>query len=142
MTKTKKEFLNKYASNPELARKVFNQMSASWKEIIKYPEDFRDAGAGVGGFIYYNETVPFAKQNMTLITRALHEFEQEIGMPLKKPTDDETQYLNWLAWFALENTIDDVIQYKESDIDMYPKYVTPNTKTKFNPGWKKNVWGV
>jgi len=114
MSKTKKEFLEKYARHPELAKKVFRQMGADWKEIIKYPEDYRDAGAGVSGFIYYSETVPFAKRNLVLIMNSLNEFEHETGSPLKKPTDDKTQFYNWLSWFALESVIDDVICYKES----------------------------
>lgn len=130
MAKTKKEFLERFSSNPKLARKVFNQMGQSWSDIIEYPEDFRDASAGVSGFIYYKDTVAFAKRNLALITKALHEFEQEIGTPLKKPTDDETQYLNWLAWFALENTIDEVIQYKES-----------GSSSLRELGWQKNYWG-
>lgn len=128
--KTKKEFLERFASHPELAKKVFRQMGVDWKEIIEYPEDFRDASSGVSGFVYYRDTVPFAKRNMVLITKALHDFEQEMGTPLKKPTDDETQYLNWLAWFALENTIDEVMGYKES-----------GSSSLRNIGWQKNYWG-
>lgn len=128
--KTKKEFLERFASNPTLAKKVLNQIGESWNNIIRYPEDYRDASVGVSGFIYYKDTVAFAKRNLALITKALHEFEQEIGTPLKKPTDDETEYLNWLAWFALENTIDDVIQYKES-----------GSSSLRTPGWQKNYWG-
>ena len=110
--KTKKEFLEGSRS-PKLAQKVLNQMGMTWKEIIDNPEDYRDASAGVSGFIYYNETVEFAKDNLVLIMNALNEFETETGAPLDKPTDDETQYYNWLSWFALENTISDIIDFKE-----------------------------
>ncbi len=110
--KTKIEFL-KNCRNPELAKKVLNQMGEEWKEIISRPEDFRDASAGVSGFIYYSETIPFAKRNLVLIINALNEFEQDCGL-LGKPTDDETQYYNWLSWFALENTIDDIMNFKEA----------------------------
>ena len=107
---TKKSFLEQ-TNNSELAKKVLNQMSASWKEIIQFPQDYRDASGGVGGFIYYNETLPFAKRNLILIQNALNEFEQECGL-LDKPTD-ECGYYNWLAWFALENTINNIICFTE-----------------------------
>lgn len=107
---TKKEFLEQ-SRNPELAKRVLKQMGADWKEIIAYPEDYRNAGAGVSGFIYYSETEKFAKRNIELILKALNEFEEEIGEPLKKDNDN---YLNWLSWFALENTIQEIMDYKES----------------------------
>ena len=110
--KTKKEFIEN-CQHPELANKVLNKMGASWNEIIEHPYDYRNAGDGVSGFIYYSETVPFAKSNLVLIQNVLNEFELECGV-LKKPTDDETQYYNWMAWFALENTIQEIIYYKEN----------------------------
>lgn len=112
MEKRKKIFLEK-CRYPELARRVLDQMGESWNNIIKYPEDFRDAGAGVSGFVYYSDTVPFSKRNLVLIMNALNDFENEIGSPLNKPTDDETAFYNWLAWFALENTIQEIIDFKE-----------------------------
>ena len=106
---TKTKFLEN-CRHPELAKKVLAQIEASWDEIIEHPEDYRDAGAGVSGFIYYNETEPFAKRNIELILKALAEFEDEIGEPLKK---DNNNLLNWYAWFALENTIQEIIDFKE-----------------------------
>jgi len=108
--KTKKEFLNDFSRNSELAKKVLNQMGASWQEIKECPYNYRDAGAGVSGFIYYSETEPFAKRNIELILQTLNEFEQEMGEPLKK---DNNNLLNWYAWFALENTIQEIIDYLE-----------------------------
>ena len=109
MKLTKKNFL-KECGNPELANKVLNQMGADWKELIKYPEDYRDAGNGVSGFIYYSETEPFAKRNIELILKVLAEFEEDCGT-LNKPKEN---ILNWYSWFALENTIQDVIYFKEN----------------------------
>ena len=97
---------------PELAKKVLNQLGASFADLIECPIDYRDAGAGVSGFIYYSETVPFAKRNLMLIMNALNEFESECGL-LNKPTDDETAYYNWLAWFALETTVQEVMDMLE-----------------------------
>ena len=111
--KTKKEFLEN-CQHRELAEAVLKQMGEDWKELIYRPEEFRDASTGISGFIYYSDTCKFAKDNLLLIINALNEFEHEIGSPLDKPTDDETQYLNWLSWFALENTIDQIMQYKDN----------------------------
>jgi len=108
--KTKKEFLEN-SNTPELAKEVFNQMGASWKEFSEYPQDYRDASAGVNGFIYYSETEPFAKRNIELILEALNEFEEEIGEPLKK---DNNNLLNWYAWFALEHVVGQVMDYVEN----------------------------
>ena len=93
-----------------LFRAVMRQMSASWREVWANPTDYRDAGAGVGGFIYCCDTEPFAKRNLLNILLELTEFEEELGEPLKKDADSP---LNWYAWFALEHTIDKVIQAKE-----------------------------
>jgi len=93
-----------------LFRAVMRQMSPSWDEVWNYPTDYRDASAGVGGFIYYSETEPFAKRNIENIVKVLNDFEQEIGEPLKKDNDN---LMNWFAWFALETIIDRVMRYKE-----------------------------
>lgn len=93
-----------------LFRAVMRQMSAEWSDIWEYPENYRDAGLGVGGFIYYGETEIFAKRNMPDILAVLWDFEEEIGEPLKKDTDNP---LNWLAWFALESIIQKVMDYKD-----------------------------
>lgn len=110
--KTKKEFLNDFTRYPELARKVLNQMGNSWAEIIEYPHDYRDASAGVSGFIYYSETHRFAKRNIGLILEAIGDFQDETGCSFdgEKLTD-----LNWLAWFALESVMQEVIDYKEDE---------------------------
>lgn len=94
----------------KLFRAVIRQMSASWEEVWVHPMDYRDAGSGVGGFIYYCDTEPFAKRNLVEILQVLNEFEDDIGEPLKKDRDN---LLNWYAWFALEYIIDRVMVYKE-----------------------------
>jgi len=111
MKRTKKDFLENHCSCPELAKKVLNQMTVSWSEIIQYPMDYRDASVGIGGFIYYTETEGFAKRNIELILETLEEFEEELGEPLKKNNTGST--LNWYAWFALEYVIDEVVRYIE-----------------------------
>lgn len=113
--KTKKDFLENYSSNADLAKKVINQIGLNWKDLIEHPNDYRDASAGVSGFIYYYDTVRFAKRNLVLIMNVLNDFESQCGLLTNKPTDDETQYYNWLAWFALETVIHEVINYIESN---------------------------
>lgn len=103
--KTKKEFLSDYSSNPELARKTLNVGGVDWSDLKENITDYMDASSGsVTGLIYYEDTVKFAKKNHLLILQALQGFEDEIGEPLNKPNPtEETQYFNWLAWFAWEN---------------------------------------
>ena len=94
-----------------LSLAVMRQMGATWNELWEHPEDFRDASAGISGFIYYSETEPFAKRNLENIVLCLNDFESEIGEPLKK---DKDNLLNWYAWFALEHIIDRIMMYKEN----------------------------
>jgi len=92
-----------------LFRAVVRQVG-DWQSMVENPEDYRDAGAGVSGFIYYSETQPFAKRNIEDILACLNDFEQEIGEPLKKDNDN---LLNWYAWFALEHIVQKIMDYKE-----------------------------
>lgn len=116
--KTKKDFLENYASNSELAQKTLNQGGLSWLEIKEMGWDAYTVNTGsVPGMIYYADTVSFAKKNHFLILQALDRFEDETGGRLKnKPSlTDEAQYFNWLAWFAWENTMSEVLSYLEID---------------------------
>lgn len=115
--KTKKDFLENYASIPDLAKKVLTAGGLSWDEINEMGWDAYDAGTGsVPGMIYYSDTVKFAKTNHLLILQALDNFEQEYGRLENKPSPlDEDYYFNWLAWFAWENTISEVLSYLEID---------------------------
>ena len=83
-----------------------------WDSIYEYPMDYRDASAGVSGFIYYTDTEKFFKDNCIEILEVLAEFEDEIGEPLEKDTDN---LANWYSWFALEHTIQKIIDYKEEN---------------------------
>lgn len=114
MKLTKNNFI-KHSSNPELTRAVLNQCGVDWEDLLEYPYDYMDAGNGVSGFIYYSETVPFAQKHLVLIMNAINEYENDIGEPLKKPTDDETQFYNWLAWFALESVVNEIVMFKENN---------------------------
>ena len=67
--------------------------------------------------IYYSDTVKFAKKNHLSILQLLDEFENETGAKLEsKPSaKDETQYFNWLAWFAWENMYSELLNYLEEE---------------------------
>ena len=112
MKLSKQKFISE-SRYPELTKAVLNQCGVDWADLCAYPEDYRDASSGVSGFIYYTETVEFAKKHLVLIINALNEFESECGV-LNKPTDDETQYFNWLSWFALESVVDEIVRVKEA----------------------------
>ena len=114
MKKNKSNFLDNYATHPELARKTLKAGGVAWSDLKKYPSDYYAANSGsVPGMIYYVDTVKFAKKNHFLILQALSDFENDCG-PLDKPTGDKTQYFNWLAWLAWENTMYEVISFLES----------------------------
>jgi hypothetical protein len=101
---TQAQFI-KSTNNPTLTRAILKQGDVDWADLIKYPEDYSDAGSGsVSGMIYYADTVKFGKKYQNAILDELEEFEEETGGKLKKPKrSDSTQYYNWLSWFAWEN---------------------------------------
>lgn len=109
---TKKSYLEQ-SRHPELARKVLRQMGADWKDIVKYPMNYRDPQGGVSGFVWFNETEPFAKRNIELILDAVGDFEEETGCSVLSNMGDNK--LNWLAWFALETVIQEIIDITECD---------------------------
>lgn len=109
----KKDFLDN-TEFPELAKKVLKQLPDRWTNIAKYPNNYIPADSGVAGFIYYDETIEFALDNYELIVEAVRRIEGEDGQ-LHKPEfyDDKLTYYNWLAWFALETVIGEIIRLKE-----------------------------
>jgi hypothetical protein len=112
--KTLKNFLAQ-SSNPELFKKVFNAGGVDFKDFQAYPNDYYAANTGaVPGMIYYSDTVKFAKDNLIEIINLLREFENECGLIENKPTEDETLYFNWLAWFAWESMSGELISYLEN----------------------------
>lgn len=114
--KTLSDFLTNYASNPELAKKTIKQGGLSFYEIKEMGWDAYAANTGaVPGMIYYSDTVKFAKKHHLLILQALENFESECGKLEDKPSPaDETQYFNWLAWFAWENVMSELLNYLEN----------------------------
>jgi len=117
MSKNREQFIQQ-SDNPLLTRRVLNQMCVPWKNLKAYPLDYRDASSGSSpGFVYYTDTIQFAKQNIFEILKILHQFNNETGsqLPPSNITEDETQYYNWLSWFALENTVQNLIEYLAGD---------------------------
>jgi hypothetical protein len=113
--KTKKEYLENYASNPELARKTLNAGGLTWKKINERKWEVYDPSTGVvPGMIYYADTVKFAKKNESEILEQLREFESECGqLDMPRYSDCTKHYYNWLAWFAWENTMSEILNYLE-----------------------------
>ncbi len=112
--KTLKDFFENYSSNPDLHKKVWRQGSVDFSDVKEYPNDYYDASSGsVSGMIYYSDTVKFAKRNAGEILLELNRFENECGVLTNKPTEDETQYFNWLSWFAWESMMGELIAYLE-----------------------------
>jgi hypothetical protein len=64
----------------DLAAAVLKQMDITETEFKECVSDYRDASAGISGFIYYNETHSFAMENQTLINELLKEQAQEFGL--------------------------------------------------------------
>ena len=70
VSELKSQFLSD-CQHPELSKIVLNQIDDD-ETVFEYPNDFRDASAGVSGFIYYTDTVKFAKKNIYLILQAVN----------------------------------------------------------------------
>lgn len=103
-------------SDPAWIKKVFNFGRVQWSEFIERPWDYYDASSGsVSGCIYYSDTVKFGKKNHLTILKKLAEFESECGQLKKPDPTNETQYFNWLAWFAWENMASELINILENE---------------------------
>lgn len=125
--KTIKQFTAKSHLNPKLIRAVIRQFG-DWDYFKQSASDVTSYGAsgGFSGFIYYSDTVPFAKRNKKLIIELATELDSQIESVgllaflasfncLKDCSQDSiakalytgkgedvTQVFNALAWFALE----------------------------------------
>lgn len=84
---TMKDFLNK-VSNQKLAKAVIKQLGG-WEEFKLSAPDIANNSidGGFHGFIYYNDTVAFAKSNLGSIIDLAAEQASELGQ-----TDDEMIY--------------------------------------------------
>ena len=112
---SKKEFLENYSSHPNFHKKILKQGAVDWSLIKERPEDYYTANNGsVSGMIYYTDTVAFAKKHHLPILQMLEEFENECGkLENKSSPIDETNYFNWLSWFAWENMMGEIMSFME-----------------------------
>lgn len=136
--KSKREFL-KNTFSAKLTNAVINQIGLPFNELKEYANDYRDASSGVSGFIYYVDTHKFALKNRKEIVKLLEEtsdsFDENVidmvknfgmfkGSMDKEDLKDLYLFLgggkveqgavtNIMAWFALEETINELINYLE-----------------------------
>ena len=102
-------------SNPYLFKKVWKRSGLRFSDVKRYPHDFRDPSSGsVPGFIYYSDTEKFAKNNRDLIHQHVAEFDKETGSNTPLRAYASCNPLNFLAWFAYESFIIELIDFLES----------------------------
>ena len=113
----------------KLVNAVKKQLGENWKEDLQNVlRCSSGAAGGFSGFIWYSDTVQFAKKNRKAIVELLEEQAEDFGYsgPIEmvrsfnclkgfdpnerevarslygRPTEEDTQILNALAWYALE----------------------------------------
>ena len=102
-------------SHPYFFKKVWNQSGLRFSDVKRYPNDFRDPSSGsVPGFIYYCDTEKFTKNNRDLIYQLVAEFDKETGSNTPLRAYASGNPLNFLAWFAYESFIIELIDFLES----------------------------
>lgn len=124
--KTLKSFVEKSHIEEKLVRAVVRQMGG-WENFTNSAPDITNHGidCGFGGFIYYSETVKFAKQNLSEIMELAKNMADDMGENKYKTiegfnclkdcenldageaiynnkSEDHDTVLNALAWFAGE----------------------------------------
>jgi len=92
---------------------VIEQIGDYWSEIWENPEDYSYPQGGVHGFFEYNQTEPFARDNIDDILEMLSDEQSATGTPLMPPGDYNR--LNWLAWFALSTIMNKIMSIKEEE---------------------------
>jgi len=122
---TQKSF---FENAPEFSKAVVAEVGG-WQECTQLAREVTEHGAdsGTGGFIYYSDTVPFARKNLNEIMRYATEqaedfnqslfamlssfkcmeglSENEIASAIYDVHDSYGKVvLNCLAWYALEET--------------------------------------
>ena len=63
----------------QLEKAVLKQIGVSKKEFVNNVSNYRDASAGISGFIYYSDTHEFTMRNQTAIIELLEEMASEFG---------------------------------------------------------------
>lgn len=122
-----KDFIENSNINSTLIKSVVNNMGG-WEYFKENADNVTEHGAagGFGGFIYYTDTMKFARRNKTAIIQLCESMDEQmenVGLlsfissfnclndisqdSIAKAIytgkgEDVTQVLNALAWFALE----------------------------------------
>lgn len=113
-TKTLQDFFTQ-CSRPYFFKKVWTKSGLRYSDVKRYPNDFRDPSSGsVPGFLYYSDTENFAKNNMVWILQIIAEFDKETGTNTLVRAHETGSPLNYLAWFAYESFIIELIDFLES----------------------------
>lgn len=125
--KTIKAFVNQSGMNESLVRAVIRQ-SGGYDSFKEHAQDVcsHGANAGFSGFIYHNDTVPFAKRNKEAIVKMCEDMASDFGQSgviefiasfhclkgisqsevadgLYNPrSGNKTEVFNAMAWYALE----------------------------------------
>lgn len=63
----------------KLQNAVLKQIGISLKDFKQNVSDYRDASAGIPGFIYYSDTHKFALKNQSSINELLEETAEQLG---------------------------------------------------------------
>ena len=73
------DFLKTANTNPKLASAVIRQFGG-WEDFREKAHDVANHGidGGFSGFIYYNETVSFAKKHKKLIIESIQQFADDV----------------------------------------------------------------
>lgn len=112
--KTLQDFFTQ-CSSPYFFKKVWTQSGLRYSDVKRYPHDFRNPSDGsVPGFLYYSDTENFAKNNMIWILQLVAEFDKETGDNTLVRAHETGSPLNYLAWFAYESFIIELIDFLES----------------------------
>lgn len=118
-------FIEKSHISADVIRAVVKQ-AGGWDSFKEMADDVTNHGAdgGFSGFIYYTDTVKFTKRHKAAILEMAKQMADDLGEPLYKMiggfnclkisegeaaeaihnprSEDQTNVLNALAWFALE----------------------------------------
>lgn len=133
---TLKKFIAESHVDAKLVRAVVRQIGG-WESFTEKVQDVYRHGAdgGFSGFIYYADTVPFAKKNRKEIVELAKNIADDFGEGVFKmiagfrclsgdysegeiaeaiyniKSENDTQVLNALAWFALEEVCRSYVDY-------------------------------
>jgi hypothetical protein len=68
--------------NSKLQNAVLTQIGVTKKEFQNNVSDYRDASAGIPGFVHYSDTHKFALKNQKLIIELLEEDAEQLGIEI------------------------------------------------------------